>query len=261
MIAQQRLHHAIVLQQFYYLFNCMQNIKLDIIFEDDQFIALNKPAGMLSIPDRKQTEVSLKDMLIEKYGTIFTVHRLDKETSGVIVFAKNAETHKQLSSLFEGREVEKYYEGLVYGSIIPPADTVDVAIMEHPAKNGKMITHKKGKSSITDYEVLEDFRSFSYVKFRIHTGRTHQIRVHMQHIGHTIVCDELYGDPKPILLSALKRKYNLSKKEDEEKPLLARLALHSARLIIELNGEKHTLEVEPPKDIRALLQQLRKLKK
>ena len=239
----------------------MQHIKPDIIFENDYFIALNKPAGMLSIPDRKQTEVSLKDILIEKYGTIFTVHRLDKETSGVIVFAKDAETHKQLSALFEGREVEKYYEGLVYGSIVPATGTVDAGIMEHPAKNGKMMTHKKGKPSVTDYEVLEDFRAFSHVKFRIHTGRTHQIRVHMQQLGHTIVCDELYGDPKPVLLSALKRKYNLSKKEEEEKPLLARLALHSALLIFNLNGEQYSLEAEAPKDIRALLQQLRKLKK
>ena len=100
----------------------MQHIKPDIIFENDYFIALNKPAGMLSIPDRKQTEVSLKDILIEKYGTIFTVHRLDKETSGVIVFAKDAETHKQLSALFEGREVEKYYEALCMAASFPPPE-------------------------------------------------------------------------------------------------------------------------------------------
>ena len=88
-----------------------------------------------------------------------------------------------------------------------------------------MVIHVKGKASLTDYELLEDFRLFSWVKFRIHTGRTHQIRIHMHHIGHTIVCDELYGTDEPIYLSALKRKYNLSKKEDTERPILSRLWL------------------------------------
>ena len=118
-----------------------------------------------------------------------------------------------------------------------------------------------GKDAITHYKVLERFNYVTLVEMRLETGRTHQIRVHMQQLGHTIVCDELYGDPKPVLLSALKRKYNLSKKEEEEKPLLARLALHSALLIFNLNGEQYSLEAEAPKDIRALLQQLRKLKK
>ena len=86
-------------------------MKLDILFENDFFIALNKPSGMLSIPDRKQSEPSLKDFLIAKYGQIFTVHRLDKETSGIIVFAKDEVTHKELSQLFEGREVQKFYLG------------------------------------------------------------------------------------------------------------------------------------------------------
>jgi 23S rRNA pseudouridine955/2504/2580 synthase/23S rRNA pseudouridine1911/1915/1917 synthase len=150
-----------------------------------------------------QSEPSLKDMLIERYGSIYTVHRLDKGTSGVIVFAKDETTHKQLSQLFESREVEKYYVGLVHGQIMNVKDSVDAPIMEHPGKNGKMVTNQKGKTALTDYEVLERFKLFSWLKFRIHTGRTHQIRVHMQHIGHTIVCDELYGSPDPVLLSAL----------------------------------------------------------
>ncbi|MDM9327757.1 RNA pseudouridine synthase, partial [Enterobacter hormaechei subsp. steigerwaltii] len=105
--------------------------------------------------------------------------------------------------------------------------SIDAAIMEHPGKLAKMITHVKGKPSLTDYEVLESFRLYSWLQFHIHTGRTHQIRVHMQHIGHPIVCDELYGDPHPVLLSALKKKFKLSKAAEEEKPLLSRLALHS----------------------------------
>lgn len=230
----------------------------NIITENDQFVAINKPSGLLSVPDRKQSEPSLKDMLLQKYGSIFTVHRLDKGTSGVIVFAKNEESHKQLSLLFEGREIEKYYHGLVYGQVYPEQGSVDAAIMEHPAGNGKMITHAKGKASLTDYEVEKTFRLYSWLKFRIHTGRTHQIRVHMQHLGHSIVCDELYGNGEPIYLSALKRKYNLSKKEDAERPILGRLGLHSSLLKFELNGEAFELEAPLPKDLRALLQQLEK---
>jgi 23S rRNA pseudouridine955/2504/2580 synthase/23S rRNA pseudouridine1911/1915/1917 synthase len=231
---------------------------MNIIFENEQFIAINKPAGMLSIPDRKQSEPSLKDLLKEKYGNIYTVHRLDKGTSGVIVFAKDEATHKELSALFEGRDVAKHYLGLVQGILTPVSGTVEAPIAEHPAKNGKMITHIKGKPSVTDYEVLETFRLFSWVRFQIHTGRTHQIRVHMQHTGHSIVCDDLYGDPAPVRLSAIKRNYKLSKSEVEERPILSRLALHSASLAFELGGEKFAFEAEVPKDLKALLQQLRK---
>lgn len=233
---------------------------MNIIFENDQFIAINKPAGMLSIPDRVQSEPSLKDFLLQKYGKIYTVHRLDKGTSGVIVFAKDEDTHKQLSVLFEGRDVSKIYTGLVHGIVHPPTGSITVPIMPHPADNGKMVTNAKGKPSHTDYEVLESFSIFSWMKFTIHTGRTHQIRVHMQYIGNSIVCDDLYGDAVPVLLSSIKRKYNLSKKEEEERPILSRLALHAWQLKFELNGEQFAFEAEVPKDLRALLQQLRKLK-
>lgn len=232
----------------------------DIIFENDQFVAVNKPSGLLSIPDRLGQELSLKDLLKSKYGDIYTVHRLDKDTSGIIVFAKDEETHKQLSQLFEGREVEKFYLGLVHGKLMNESGSVDAAIMEHPGKTGKMVTHVKGKPSLTDYTVVESFRIYSWLQFQIHTGRTHQIRIHMQHIGHPIVCDELYGDPAPILLSALKKKFKLSKDAEEERPLMSRLALHSHRLSFTLNEEKFQLEAELPKDLRAMLQQLRKAK-
>ena len=137
-------------------------------------------------------------------------------------------------------------------------DSIDAPIMEHPVKKGKMITHAKGKSSLTDYEVLEDFRLFSWVKFHIHTGRTHQIRVHMQHIGHSIVCDELYGSDEPVYISSLKRNYHLSKNTETEKPILSRLALHSSNLKFDLNDKHYEFEAEIPKDLKATLQQLRK---
>lgn len=233
---------------------------VDIIFENDDFVAVNKPAALLSIPDRMGIERSLKDFLKERYGNIYTVHRLDRNTSGIIVFAKTEEAHKELSLLFESREMEKFYVGLVNGQMIYSSGTVDAAIMEHPGKTTKMITHVKGKPSITDYEVLESFRLYTWVQFQIHTGRTHQIRVHMQHLGHSIVCDEIYGDPKPILLSTIKRNFKLAKSAEEEKPILSRLGLHSHQLNFTLKGKTYNLEAPIPKDLKALLQQLRKWK-
>lgn len=233
---------------------------LDIIFENEQFIAINKPSGLLSIPDRLGQEISVKDLLKQKLGSIYTVHRLDRDTSGVIVFAKTEEAHKDLSQLFEGREMEKYYVGLVYGQMMNTSGSIDAPIMEHPGKTTKMMTHAKGKVSLTDYEMLESFRLYSWVQFRIHTGRTHQIRVHMQHIGHSIVCDEIYGDAKPVLLSSLKKNFKLAKIAEEEKPILSRLALHSYQLKFTLGGETFELEAPLPKDLRAVLQQLRKWK-
>jgi 23S rRNA pseudouridine1911/1915/1917 synthase len=234
-------------------------MKFDIIFENDLLVAVNKPAGLLSIPDREGKEISLKQMLLAKYGEIFTVHRLDKATSGVIVFAKDEATHKQLSQLFENRLTDKIYYGLVHGSVTPQKGKIEEPIIMHSSGNGKMLVSAKGKPSLTEYEVLEDFKLFSWVKFRILTGRTHQIRVHAQFIGHSIVCDELYGDAKPIFVSSLKKKYNLSKKEETEKPILSRLALHSASLEFKLNDEAYSFEAPLPKDFKALLQQLRKL--
>ena len=228
-----------------------------IIYQDENFVAVNKPSGVLTIPDR-MGNISLKNHLQDSFGEIFTVHRLDRDTSGIVVFAKNEATHKQLSQLFEGREVEKYYQGLVIGKPAETKGTIDTSIMEHPVTKGLMVTNKKGKPSITDYEVLEAFRYFSWLQFQIHTGRTHQIRVHMKSIGHAIVCDELYGDGKPVLLSSLKKKFKLSKNEEEERPILSRLALHSYRLKFNLNGKEFDLEAPLPKDLRACLQQLKK---
>ena len=235
--------------------------KFEILFENDAFVAINKPAGMLSIPDREGKEPSLKAALREKYGNIFTVHRLDRDTSGVIVFAKDEATHKFLSEAFEHRDVEKLYQGLVQGSLPQTSGSIDMPIMEHPAKAGTMVVNRHGKASLTDYEVLEDLGLYSLVQFRIHTGRTHQIRVHMQALGHPIVCDELYGEARPILLSSFKRNFKLSKAEEQERPILSRLALHSQLLHFkDAKGEFHTIEAPLPKDIRALMQQLKKWK-
>ena len=214
---------------------------------------------MLSIPDREGKETSLKDILQELYGSIFTIHRLDKETSGIIVFARDEVTHQFMSVAFEERRVDKYYLGIVKGVLTEKEKTIDLPLKEHPQKRGTMVFNKKGKPSITDYKVLEEFGKFSLLQFQIHTGRTHQIRVHMQSVGHPIVCDPLYGDATPIFISSFKRNYKLSIKEEEERPILGRLGLHAQRLkFSDANGIIIDVEAEMPKDMRALLQQLRK---
>jgi len=228
-----------------------------IFFETEDFVAVNKPAGLLTIPDREGVN-GVKNLLQYKFGNIFTVHRLDRETSGVVVFARTEAAHKELSQLFETRHVEKFYLGMILGKPAVPSGSIDAGIIDHPVKKGVMAINKKGKPSLTDYAVLESFRLFSWAQFQIHTGRTHQIRVHMKSLGNPIVCDALYGDGKPVLISTIKKKYKLSEKEDEERPILSRLALHSWKLQFNFQNKPYALEAPLPKDLHALLQQLRK---
>lgn len=238
----------------------MHKLPFDILFENEELVAVNKPSGMLTLPDRHDGELqSLRGLLQAKYGQIFVIHRLDKDTSGVIVFAKDEVTHKYMSQLFEGRGITKIYRGLVHGTPLPDTGSIQEPIAEHPAKNGSMIIHHKGKASHTDYTVIEKLGKFSLVEFNIHTGRTHQIRVHSKFIDHPIVCDPIYGDGKPVLVSSFKKKFKLSKNEEEEKPILARLALHAYRIkFIDAHGRPIDIEAPLPKDLRALIAQLRK---
>ena len=230
-----------------------------IVFENENFVAINKPAGLLSIPDRTQSERSLKHILLDKYGSIFTVHRLDKDTSGLVLFAKNEAAHKYFSNLFEERKIEKYYLGIVHGLPANTTGTIDAPISEHPTHKGLMTIHRNGKPSSTSYEVIDANRHYSLVSFQLHTGRTHQIRVHAKNMGHPLACDDLYGDGKPVLLSSIKKKFKLSQHDEEERPMIARLALHSYKLVFDdMNGTRMELIAEMPKEFRALMQQLKK---
>jgi 23S rRNA pseudouridine1911/1915/1917 synthase len=234
--------------------------KYDIIFENENFVAVNKPSGMLAIPDREQSEKSLKEFLQEKYGNIYVVHRLDKDTSGLIVYAKNEITHKYLCKIFEERLVRKFYVGLVLGSPNPYEDIIELPIAEHGTNKGLMVVHRNGKESKTGYKVLEASPQISLVSFELFTGRTHQIRVHAKEIGHPLICDTLYGDGKAIYLSAFIKNYKLSKKEDEEKAIVDRLGLHAHQLFFTDEYGKHiSLEAPIPKTFTVLLKQLKKL--
>jgi len=231
----------------------------EILFENDEYIALNKPAGLLSVPDRTQSEPSLKDLLIAKFGNIFTVHRLDRETSGLIIFAKTAEAHQYLSVIFQERQVVKMYYGIVWGVPASPSGIIELPMMEHPGKNGTMVVNRKGKPATTGYEVVENFGKYALLQFNLFTGRTHQIRVHMKETGHPIVCDPLYGDGKPVFVSSLRKNYKHSGFEEDEKPILSRLALHAAKITFtDQHGNLIALDAEIPKDMRALLSQMRK---
>lgn len=237
------------------------HLKDIILFEDDEIVILNKPSGLLSVPDRYDQDLpSLKRLLRDQYGDIFVVHRLDRDTSGIILFAKNEEAHKFYSRSFENRLVEKVYYSIVHGRLSDKKGTVAESIAEHPSGNGKMMIHHKGKPSVTHYEVLEEHAGFSFIQCTIETGRTHQIRVHLQHLGHPVVCDELYGSKDPVYLSSLKKNFKLSKAELEERPILSRLALHAWKLSFQnKNGKEFSFEAPLPKDMKAFLQQLKKL--
>ncbi|MBS1616449.1 MAG: RluA family pseudouridine synthase [Bacteroidetes bacterium] len=236
-------------------------MKLERLYEDEDYIIVNKPARLLSIPDRFDAALPSARSLLqeEQKQPVFVVHRLDRETSGVLAFAKHEEAHRHLSGLFERHEVGKYYAGLVLGTPAPESGRIEAPIAPHPSIQGKMCVHPRGKPSVTDYKVVESWPLFSLMQWQIHTGRTHQVRVHMSSIGHPIVCDALYGDGKPFLLSTIKKKFKLGKNEEEERPLLSRLALHAYRIRFRnAAGVEIQAEAPLPKDLAACLTQLGK---
>jgi 23S rRNA pseudouridine1911/1915/1917 synthase len=236
-------------------------MQIEKLYEDDDLVIVNKPAGVLVIPDRFGTEGASLNKLLEQslQQQVWVVHRIDRYTSGAVCFAKSEASHKYLSKLFQDRGIEKYYLGLLNGRPVPEEGMIEKAIIEHPAIKGKMTVAKKGKASITDYKVLEQWPLHSLVQFRIHTGRTHQIRVHMQSIGNSLLCDDLYGDGKPFFLSSVKKKYRLSDNEENERPLISRLALHAWKLEFDKEDGTHVSAEAPlPKDMAATVKQLNK---
>jgi 23S rRNA pseudouridine955/2504/2580 synthase/23S rRNA pseudouridine1911/1915/1917 synthase len=236
-------------------------VKIDIIYKDEYIVIINKSAGMLTVADRLNIEnVHLQSLLRLKYGEIFTIHRLDRDTSGAIIFAKDAESHKILSEQFETRDVQKHYLAIVDGTP-PEYGLIDEPLAESQTKRGVMKVYKKGKPSLTEYNVVKQFGRCSLIAVLIHTGRMHQIRVHMAHIGHPLFVDAVYGRREAFYLSELKgRKFKLRKLEEEERPHISRQTLHSHILKIHYpkTGEKMSFEATVPKDMAALIKQLEK---
>ncbi len=232
-----------------------------IIFEDEDIIVIDKPTQLLVLADRyNQSLPNLNHMLKEELGEIFVVHRIDKETSGVMVFAKNAVAHAALNSQFEGREVKKTYRAIVAGTPTGNDGIIEAPISESQRHPGVMkVDYKHGKPSTTNYNVGEKFEGYALVEIKPETGRTHQIRVHLASIGLPILCDRIYGDGKPFFLSQVKRRYF---SEGEEKPLLSRTALHveSISFMHPLKMERVSFTAEMPKDMRSVLNYLRKFR-
>ena len=235
--------------------------KLQILFEDDSMIAVNKQQGVLSIPDRFNPDLpNILHMLQKEHGTVIPVHRLDKFTSGINIFAKNPDAHKNLSLQFENSEVEKYYYAIVEGTPDEPEDFIDMPLAESQTRRGKMVISKKGKDALTQYKVMEDFRRFSFLAIRIFTGRMHQIRVHMQAIGHPLIVDSLYGKREAFYISEIKTKGFKTGDPEQMRPLLERQPLHAYKVILKhpVTNETISIEAELPKDMNACLTQLRK---
>jgi 23S rRNA pseudouridine955/2504/2580 synthase/23S rRNA pseudouridine1911/1915/1917 synthase len=233
-----------------------------IVHEDEDIVVVNKPALYLSIPDRYDNGIpNIKTILQERRPEIYVNHRLDKETSGLILFTKNAEAHKHLSDQFEHRKLTKIYKAIVTNTPPEPVGQIDLAMSKTAHSKKGMALNAKGKPATTKYRVLESFDNYCYLDIKLLTGRMHQIRLHMSSIYCPIACDRMYGDGQPVLLSRIKRKYRRS--GDVEHPLMDRTALHASDLEFThpRTNEKISLTADLPKDMNAVLYQLRKNKK
>ena len=235
---------------------------MTIFYEDEHLLVVNKPSGLLTIPDRFGNKESLQAELEKRYGKVFVVHRLDRETSGILCFARNEAAHRHLSMQFEHHSTDKFYHTLVDGVLHHEEGEINKPIGEHPTIPGKMVVASWGKPSLTFYRALEHFAHFTLVETLIKTGRTHQIRVHLQHIGYPLAVDAVYGRREAFFLSEIKgKKYKSGKfTDEEEKPLMARSSLHSSRLRLDhpVTEERLEFRSELPKDFAAVLNQLRK---
>jgi len=178
-------------------------IPLDVLFEDDDLIVINKPAGLTVHPGAGQREHTLVNALLS-YCTMLSgiggkerpgiVHRLDKETSGCLVVAKNDIAHRELSKQFATRTVEKIYLALVAGKLRKPAGIIDEKIGRHPVHRQRMsVSARHGRAAKTDYRVIRSSDQASLIECRLHSGRTHQIRVHLHHLGHPVLGDKIYA--------------------------------------------------------------------
>jgi RluA family pseudouridine synthase len=244
-------------------------ITLDILYEDQAIIAVNKPSGLLITPDRwDRGLVTLQDMLREylrrkseagEHPNIRVVHRLDKDTSGVVLLAKDVKSQSFLSKQFEKGEVSKTYYAIVSGNISETDGMINQPLMESPKKPGTMMVNSKGKKSITLFKVLERFGKFTLVEANPLTGRTHQVRVHFADQGHPLAIDPIYGTADPVFLSGLKKNYK-AKPGEPEKPVINRLSLHALRISFKEPVEQKTLVLEAPlpKDFSRMLRYLRK---
>jgi 23S rRNA pseudouridine1911/1915/1917 synthase len=225
-------------------------IKLDVLYEDDDIIVINKPRGMVVHPAAGNHTGTLVNALLEHCkgklsdinGVIRPgiVHRIDKDTSGVLVVAKNNSSHSKLSEKLKEHDIQRVYTAVAEGTIREETGKIDAPISRHPVERKKMaVDVRNGRHAVTHFKVLERFRSATLLELRLETGRTHQIRVHMSYIGHPLVGDTVYGRKKQI--------YGF-----EGQALHARLLgfIHPG------TGEYMEFEAEPPAEFLELIEKL-----
>ncbi|MCS7305011.1 MAG: RluA family pseudouridine synthase [Thermoguttaceae bacterium] len=245
-------------------------IPLDILYQDDYLAVVNKPAGMVVHPARGHWSGTLVSALQYHFGGRLSatggptrpgiVHRLDRDTSGVILVAKTDPIHHKLAAQFAARTIEKEYFALVTGLPDRDRDLVVEPIGLHPTQREKMAIRRQGpdvRVAETFYEVLERFDGFAALRILPRTGRTHQIRVHLAHIGCPVLCDRQYGGRSQITLA------ELSRNPADTTLLLARQALHARRIgfIHPVTGQRLSVEAPLPTDIQSVLEALRRFRK
>lgn len=249
-------------------------IDLDVLYEDESLAAINKPAGMVVHPSKGHWSGTLASAVVHRYGSVSTigggarpgiVHRLDRDTSGVIVIARTDAAHRALAQQFHDRTVGKQYLALVTGCPDRDADRVVQPIGPHPSHREKMAIrndHPEARSAETFYEVAERFQGFSLLRVRPKTGRTHQIRLHLTHVGHSVLCDRLYGGRAQLTVGELRsitRSKRLAATLATDKVVLQRQALHAHRLTIDHpeSGERVEFKAPLADDIERVLLLLR----
>jgi 23S rRNA pseudouridine955/2504/2580 synthase/23S rRNA pseudouridine1911/1915/1917 synthase len=250
----------------------MPSPSFPILLNTDDYVAISKPPALATIPGRAETDSALEQIArqlnLPHTGTddprIRVVHRLDKDTSGVLLFAKTVIAQRHVSHQFQNNTVEKQYLALVRGKVKDNDGEIDAPIAPHPTSRDRMTVTKHGRPARTLWRVEQRFRDFTLLRVFPKTGKTHQIRVHLKHIGYPLAVDPLYNPPRSggglggIFLSQFKRDYRPARNEPE-RPLIDRLTLHAEKLtFLNLDGDPVEIAAPIPKDIRATLNQLQR---
>lgn len=246
------------------------SIPLEILHEDRNVLVINKPAGEVVVHERGERRCRLLVALADHFresgpeeAEPRVVHRLDRDTSGALIIAKNRETQKWITQQFMENLVEKRYLALVEGEIYEDTGSVDLKIRPASRRSTRMRTSKTvGRDALTEYRVIERFRGHTLLEARPRTGRTHQIRVHLRAIGHPLAIDTMYGTSQELYLSNLKRNYRRPKNRPEP-PIMDRLTLHATSIRFQTAPGEEPMEIEAPlpDDFSHLLRCMRKHRK